>query len=405
MVDSEIKFDSVKKKSKINFKSKELKKFSEINTNSPPSVFVGSQLKYPFVNVGILSPFEKKEDVWIYDDAKYWAKNNFKINQVINLRDNLLNSRFKTKVKCSGKLGDKFVGIAQEIAIASKPVDLEIDIDKSIFSNSRKDKIISPIGMNTSLKKLKIVGNTKINPKLDKVINDDLKANESIKFLYKNNFDEYVLSKVLSVGVLGMKKDKKFVPTRWSITATDDLIGKNLIEKIRNYKWIENFEFFFGEFMGNSYLIMFFPNVWNYELFEIYFPGSSWNSGKEIKISTDYESFFGRKNYAKDTAGGYYASRLPVLEYLEKIKRQASVLVIRLELPTYWASLGVWVCRESVRKALSHRKLSFSDIKEMIDSVKKISVIKFGFNSDKIIKNSKILNNLLIQTNLGKWFN
>lgn len=246
--------------------------------------------------------------------------------------------------------------------------------------------------------------NVKINQKLDKMMNDEIKSNYGIKYLYKNNFDEYSLAKILSVGVLGMKKDKKLVPTRWSITATDDTIGKHLLEKIRTFKWIENYELFFGEFMGNEYLIMLFPNVFSYELFELYLPGSSWNPGNEIKASTDYENFSGRKNYAKNCAGGYYASRLPILEYLISINRQASVLVIRLETASYWASLGVWVVRESVRKALSNRKLNFLEERELIEGCKKVSMIKYGYDVNKILKKSKLLLGLREQKKLSEWF-
>ncbi|MEK6897241.1 MAG: hypothetical protein AABW93_01780, partial [Nanoarchaeota archaeon] len=212
------------------------------------------------------------------------------------------------------------------------------------------------------------------------------------------------LSKVLSVGVLGLKKDRKLVPTRWSITATDDMIGKKLLEKIRDYPWIENHELFFGEFMGNCYLIMLFPNLFSYELFELYLPGSSWNPGNEIKASTDMEDFYGRKNYASNTAGGYYAARLPILEYLEKEKKQASVLAIRIELPSYWAALGVWVCREAMKKTLDRKPLIFQDKKELIEGSRKVGMIKFGYDSSKILKKSKILENIKTQTTLGKWF-
>ncbi len=148
---------------------------------------------------------------------------------------------------------------------------------------------------------------------------------------------------------------------------------------------------------------MFFPNIWSYELFELYLPGSSWNPSNEIKAATDFEPYSGRKNYASNTAGGYYASKLPILEYLEKIKRQASVLAIRLELPSYWAALGVWVVRESVRKALAHRKLEFNEMNEMLNSAKKIGMIKFGFDPEKIFKKSRLLENIRTQTTLGKW--
>jgi len=399
----DIRFEVIKKIANTRFKYKDLGKIFSLDSTSPPSVFVGSKLKYPLVNVGILSPLERDEDAWIYDDAEFWAQNNFGIRDVVNLRENLLNSRFQSNVTAPRGNNGRFVEMAQELALASRPVDVEIELTKKVGPGFKRDRIVMPQGMAGQLKKARITGNVKIDSKLDKIVNDDIKATEAVEFLYKNNFSEYSLSKILSVGVLGLKKDRKLVPTRWSITATDDMIGKKLLESIRNYKWIENHELFFGEFMGNCYLVMLFPNVFSYELFELYLPGSSWNTGKEIKASTDMEDFYGRTNYASNTAGGYYAARLPILEYLEKEKKQASVLVIRIELPTYWAALGVWVCREAMKKTLDRKSLKFPDMKELIESTRKIGMIKFGYDPEKIIKKSKILENIKTQTTLGKW--
>ncbi len=390
----DIKFEIIRKISELGFKYKDLGKISELDTNSPPSVFVGSKLKYPLVNVGILSPLERDENAWVYDDAKYWARHNFGIKDVVSLRENLLNSRFQSKVTDSRSNANKFVKIAQELAMASKPVDVEIELKRKIGLNVKKDRVVLPQGMRAPLKKAKITGNVRIDRKLDKVVNDEIKASESMEYLYANKFDEYTLSKILSVGVLGLKKDKKLVPTRWSITATDDILGKKLLEKIRDYRWIENYELFFGEFMGNCYILGFFPNIFSYELFELYLPGSSWNPSNVVKAATDFESYDGRKSYAGSTAGGYYAARLPILEYLDKIKRQASVLAIRIELPSYWAALGVWVCREACRKTLDKKSLSFRSREELIESAKKIGMIKFGFDSSKVFKKSKLIASL-----------
>ncbi len=401
---NDIKFEVIKKISELSFKYQNLKQISNLNTNSPPGVFVGSKLRYPLVNVGILSPLEKDENAWLYDNPEYWAEHNFGINDVIKLRDSLLNSRFQSKVSDIRIQKKDFVQIAQEIAIASNPVDVEIELKNRLNVERKKDKILAFQGMNASLKKAKITGNVKVHRKLDKVMNDDIKSLEAINILYKNNFNEYTLSKILSIGVLGLKKDKKLVPTRWSITATDDSIGKQLLERIRDYKWIENYELFYGEFLGNCYLIMLFPNVFNYELFELYLPGSSWNPSDEIKASTDFENYSGRKTYASNTAGGYYASRLPVLQYLEKIKKQASILVIRIETSSYWAALGVWVVRESVKKALNKDALEFKDLNELIESSRKIGMIKFGFDNSKILKKSKLLEQIKTQKSLRDWF-
>ena len=398
----DLKFEAIKKIAETNFKVRDLSKISMINSLSPPSVFIGSRLKYPEINVGILSPLEKDENAWVYDDAKYWAENNFEINQVLHLRNSLLNSRFRTKVT-DARMNKKFMDLIKDVAISSKPVEVEIELKNRIRSGNEKDKILTPLGMSANFDKAKIIGNVQINRHLDKILNDELKVSDSMKILYENNFDEYSLSKILSVGVLGLKKDRRLVPTRWSITASDDILGKQLLKKVRDYKWLEDYELFYEEFMGNQYLILMFPNIWSFELFELYFPGSSWNPSAEIKASTDFEGFDGRTKYAFNTAGGYYAARLPILKYLDSIKKQASVVVIRIETPSYWASLGVWVVRESVKKALN-KKIKFSSKKELLDSAKGISKIKYQFDTENIFKTSKLIRSINLQRNLTEYF-
>jgi len=398
-----IKFEVVDKITKNLFQIKNLKKISKFESISPPSVFIGSKLRYPLVNIGILSPLEKDENAWVYDDVKYWAKENFSISDVIKLRSSLLNSRFQSKVQ-DVRLNKKFVEIAKDVAIASRPVDLEIELKNKIAGGSSRDKVLAPHGMRAGLKNAKVTSNVRINTKVDRVMNDEIKAVEGISYLYKNHINEYSLQKILSIGALGLKKDKKIVPTRWSITATDDMIGKELLSKIRDYSLINDYRLFFGEFLGNQYLIMLFPGFWSFELFELYYPGSSWNPTDVMKASTDYEGYYGRKKYASNTVGGYYATRFPISEYLNSIKRQAGVLVIRLETPSYWAGLGVWVVRESVRKALNRKELNFDSKEEFLDAVRKIGEIKFNFDSGYIFQQSKFLKEFGVQRRLEDWF-
>src|SRR3989344_4560352 len=64
--------------------------------SSPPTIFIGSKLRYPQVNVGIQTPKEKTECEWIHDAQTYWPKKDFKIGNIIKLRSALINSRFTT---------------------------------------------------------------------------------------------------------------------------------------------------------------------------------------------------------------------------------------------------------------------------------------------------------------------
>ena len=397
-----LKFEVIKKIVETSFKTKNLGNISKLDSNSPPSVFIGSKLRYPNVNVGILSPLERDAHAWLYDDMKYWAQNDFQINDVLKIRDSLVNSRFRSTVQ-SARSGKRFLELAKEIALASKPVDLEIELKKGLNFGRQNDRVITPHGMNANLEKARITSNVRIHRRVEKVVNDDIKANEGISYLYKRKFDEYALSKILSIGVLGLKTNKKLVPTRWSITATDDIISKELYNNVRDYKMIENYELFFGEYLGNQYLILLFPSFWSFELFELYLPKSSWNSSDVMKAATDFENFFGRKDYAEATGGGYYATRLPILEYLNNKKRQAGVLVVRLETPSYWAGLGVWVVRESVRKTLK-RRMEFISKEELLNAAMQIGKIKYNYNPEEIFKRSKFLNEVLTQKRLESWF-
>jgi DNA repair protein NreA len=399
----DLKFEVVDKTSQLRMKARDLGRISKFESISPPSVFIGSKLKYPNVNVGILSPIDRVDDAGIFDDMQKWAREGFSISDIIKLRENLLNSRFQSKVS-DVRLKNHFTDIAKNIAIASKPVDVEIELKNKLNFNRKIDRVLTPHGMNANLKNAKVTSNVKIDKKVDRVMNEEIKATEGLNYLYKSGVNEYSLSKILSVGVMGMKKDKKMVPTRWSITATDDTLTKNLLKEVRDYKWLENYELFFGEFLGNQYLILLFPNVWSYELFELYYPGSSWNSGKEMKASTDSEGFLGRTSYASNCVGGYYAARLPIVEYLHSIKRQAGVLAIRLETPSYWAALGVWVVRESVRKALENGPMKFNSQEEFLESSKKIGKIKYNFDCNLIFNKSKLIKLYGVQKNLKDWF-
>ena len=221
--------------------------------------------------------------------------------------------------------------------------------------------------------------------------------------MYDSGFDGYKLNQLLSIGIMGLGKNRRLVPTRWSITATDDTICKELMKRVKTFNVLDDYRVYFGHFMGNYYLIMFFPDIFSYELFELYLPGSSWNPGDKIKIGTDYEDYGGRKGYVEQTAGGYYANRLGVAERLISLKRQGSCLVIRFETPEYWASLGVWVVRESTRKTLANEPVVFDTKEGMLNYVKAFIKKKFNFDINSILRGSNLLNKVNTQSRLNQF--
>ena len=220
--------------------------------------------------------------------------------------------------------------------------------------------------------------------------------------MYKKGFDETFLTRILSIGTLGVKHQRKLVPTRWSITAVDDSLGKNLVDEVKYFKEAD-YSLFFGGYMGNYFLIMFFPRVWSYELFEMYLPTSLLNMSNEVKYTTDYEFFDGRKSYANNCVGGYYASRLAVLEKLKSMKKQATVLVLRFITDEYTTPLGVWVVREAVRKAMNSGETFNSEV-EMIEYAQRLTSMHFHYNVDNILVKSQVLERCRTQKTLKDFF-
>ena len=95
--------------------------------------------------------------------------------------------------------------------------------------------------------------------------------------------------------------------------------------------------------------------------------GSYW-SPQDVTLN-DWEPFEGRKTYADNITGGYYAARLAVLEHLHRRRRSAKVLIYREISPEYWAPLGVWVVRETARNAMKKQALRFSSLDEAINEI------------------------------------
>jgi len=365
---------------------------------SSPAPFVG-RYGYPNINVGILSPTEQTEDAWEYDAPQFWSEHNYQIPELVDLRSALINSRFKINIKNRSK----FLEISQEVGMASKPVDIEIKLKKKPSFRMNFEAHVAPMGPNATLEKAEITENPKISQKVNKVVADtDLKANPAIIYLYKSGFDENFLSEILSIGTLGVKTDRKLVPTRWSITATDDAIAKHLLARIRQYNQID-YTSYFGGYLGNYYLILFFPGAWSYELFETYAGKSVWHNSNNIDFMRDYEFYKGRKEYAENCGGGYYAARLPVCEKLEKLKKQGIVLCLRFITGEYSVPLGVWVVREATRKALKNKPIHFADKDLMLNYARLLIKKKFGVNLDIILKQSIILKEMKEQRKLNEF--
>ncbi|AMM54335.1 Nre family DNA repair protein [Pyrococcus kukulkanii] len=335
----------------------------DIFGSSPPSIFVG-EYGYPKVRLGPLVPPIEGETSYL-DSPNSWE--NVTIRDVLRYRSLLVMGQVKVDVdvRKSGRLIESI----QELALSSKPVDSEILLKGKPIIKVLPSEFAPPVGPRGALRKLEVVDNPKVPRKVDYVVSDELKAKDAIITLYEAGFDEYYIIRLLSAGLLGIRR--KLVPTRWSITAVQDTIGSYLRKIILDYEPIEKYELYFYEFLGNRYVVLLIPRRYSFELLEVWLKGSLFGSD-EPSVIHDYEDFRGIRGYAEETSGAYYAARLSVLEYLRRRKKQASAIVFREVTPAYYAPVGVWQIRVGVRKALEKMPKTFEALTEALNEVRKI---------------------------------
>mgnify|MGYP001610878498 CR=1 FL=1 len=373
-----------------------IKKFSPQNFkldflgNTPPDIFIG-EYNYPNVFTGILSPIEYKEETGILSNPEEWFKERLGISEILFNRSAMIYSRFKSNVK----EGNKLLEVMQEVSMSKRGVDVEFHLEKKPKFSLSVDLRNMPISNPAPLKKAVVTENVNVDKSVEKfVYSDDIKSQEGILGLYSKGFNVSYLIKLLSAGLLGIIDQRKLVPTKWSITAVDSLISKNLMKNIREYSWVNKFYVFYDTYLENHYEIILIPQEWSFEVIETKLPGLD-----ESYYWQDYESFNDRKNYASDVTGAYYANRLSACEYLEKIKKQAGVLVLR-EIGDYWAPLGVGILREVSRNAFRKEPLVFDNLKDAFGNIQE----RIRLDLNKLFNRSFLLKKYNSQMKLDRFF-
>jgi hypothetical protein len=327
---------------------------------SAPELFVG-RIGYPYINTGILTP-QDNDNLSNFPSAEEWSKQNFSIENVLRLRSQLIYGKTKTHIKINNKIKQ----VTQELALSSKPVSTEIFLKKKPTFNFTVDKIFQPMTNPAPLYRAILEENPHVPKKVDYIVNDtDIKSVDAIKELYTSKIKIDHLQKLLSIGLLGKKSSRRMVPTRWSITATDDTISKQHLEKIRYLPHINQITLYSGNFLGNYIEALILPGHFSFEAIEAWQSGSTYSHTK-TEFATDHETFYGRKKYAFNVTGGYYAMRLPLTEHLLKVKRQATVLIFREIRPEYYAPLGVGIVRETAKRTFQNKPKYFDTIKQAL---------------------------------------
>lgn len=372
-------------------KAKPLVSSLHLGGSSPPSVFIG-RIGYPKVAIGPMIP-PVMGDTSEIDTPELWL--NKSIDDIVDFRSQLVRGKFTVNIS-DVENPNRVVEFTRELALSKNSVFAEAMFEKKPYGRVAFYDEIQPHGPSAPIKTLDIT-NPKYEQYIEKAFYDtDLKSKDAILDIYRDGVRVSKIQRAFSVGAFGVKKYRRFVPTRWSITAIDSTIGKELMKNTKTYPYINEYRMYYLNQFDNRWIVLMTPSEWQYELIEAWYPNTTWNPyGRSISMFNSYEFYEGRTTYA-EIGGCYYAARLAVNELLNKERRQAGVVVMREAHPGYIMPIGVWNVRESVRSALTREYQRFDTLQEALIHASEIMDIPL----QRWIRNSAVLKNQLYQKRL-----
>ena len=373
---------------------------------SPPSIFVG-RYGYPRITVGPLTtPVDIPIPERLESGSFLFSRS---IEDVYSIRTSLVRGKHRLDVRTSKDpravgseplfevadsmpvRGRKILDSVQELALSARALDTEMRVShygEKGLEPPNVDSISMPMGPSINVSRVDVNENPRVPRPVERMTDDtDMKASEASLELFRSGIPIEHLVKLFSVGLLGEGKRRRLVPTRWTITAVDDIISRDLKEEVQNYPALDRYMLFSSERFGNHFLIALFPPPFRFEMLEQWQNEFLWGHSPVIK---DHEGPRGRKDYADNITGAYYAARLSVLRYLRKVRRNAGFTVLRWITGEYWAPLGVWVIRETVRKAMETEPIVVEDMEQMISLVDKRSGIRNWRSNTRYLTDARL---------------
>ena len=362
-----------------------------IDGSSPPSMFVG-HYGYPKVRIGpMISPLHG--DTTILDRTELWTGKS--IEEIANYRLSLVLGTMNVNIYDTHS---RHVESMQELAMSESPAETEATFEKmpivdvQMQEELRFDHEATPFGPAAPLRGFK-ASSLSADQRIETAYYDtDLRAAEAMRELYRRSVEVSIIQRVLSAGMLGVKKKRKLVPTRWSISATDDIISSMLVKEIGMNPTIDLFEVTRYSHLANYYSIILIPDdMWIFEMIESWF-----TSRGQATIGADNEDERGL-NHNPTIAGAYFAARLAVAEHLANRHKKAGAIVLREIHPDYVMPLGVWQIREGVREALKNPSQKF----ELFDHAMSFACSYMSLSKNEIVQKSQIWKSFKDQTKIS----
>ena len=326
----------------------------ELEGSSPPSVFIGSW-NYPDVYAGpMIAP--QHGDTAVMDMPESWISGSKTQEEIIGYRLNLVRGKYRVNTL---DLDNRFIEKLQDISLSERSIESEVSFASQPQGMSFSEEH-TPFGPSAPIKKFEIESG-RWNRDLEQVYYDtDQKSRDAVVDLHKKGVPFSSIQKAFSVGVMGKKYRRSLVPTRWSITACDTMIGDRLLGEVKKFPLIDTWRVHEFSSLHNNYAVILMPTGWQYEWSEAFLH----ILGNEELVFSDHEGNKKKTEYSP-LGGCYYSCKMAVLEALAREQKQAGAIILREALQGY-VPMGVFNVRENVRNAMLQPAREFEDIRSAL---------------------------------------
>ena len=365
-------------------------KTTNLSGASPPAIFVG-QWGYPKVATGpLVPPLTQYDDTSIMDAPEQWLHKTF--DELLRYRLSLFRGKAPMIVS-SAKAPNRMLQVVQELVMADRPTETEVWFSKRPNLEAIFMSRLAPVGPSAPMTRAVLAENPRVPGPVDAAVSDkDLQAQDGIIKLHRSGIPHQHLTRLLSIGLLGRTSQRRLVPTEWSITAVDDILGKELRREVLNYQSLNEFQVFGSAALANNVQVLLLPSRWMFEALE------AWLRSPDSQPVNDFEFTRGRSSYPQNLLGAYHATRLPILEHLTRVRRQAGAVAF-LEVSDNWIPLGVWRFRELCREALKGEPIRTSNMDEALTFLSS----RLRLPIQRWIRISEVLRYHRTQLRIEKW--
>ncbi|MGI0156529.1 MAG: Nre family DNA repair protein, partial [Thermoplasmata archaeon] len=313
----------------------------DLEGSSPPALFIG-RFGWPNISVGpLLAP--ERGDTRLLDLPESWVGR--PVAEVVAMRTGLIRGTRGARVE-DARHPDAYLESLQLLSLAEESSEAEARFRRIPHARISLSDTAPPFGPSAPIESMRL-DVRKVDPRLERMSSDvHASARVGVEELYDRSVPVSRIQRAFSAGVLGRSSRRRLVPTRWSITAVDDLISRGNLEQVRDLPELSEILLYRLTALDNRWLIILLPGAYRYESIEAWYPNTLWNpSLTNVVVMGDHEGHDGRTTYAR-IGGCYYAARLATSEGLLALGRQAGVVVLREVHPGEILPLGVWNVRE-----------------------------------------------------------